>query len=133
MDTQQIIVVIIAALLSGIIGIIISNIYHSRYEKRKIKVDTLKRIFSNRYDLKGDEFSKAINEIFIIFNDSKNVIAELNLYHQKITSKQRSEDELLKLLKAMCKDTKLDYEKVNDSFFLTPFNTRTSSMEGTKN
>ncbi len=133
MDINSIIVVIVASLLSGIIGIIISNIYHKRYEERKIKIDTFRRIFSNRYDLKGDDFTRAINEVFVIFNNSENVKSALRSFHQKVINKHNSEDEFLKLLKTMCKDTNLDFEDFNDSFFLTPFNPRPSSMEPTIN
>ncbi|MCH7973928.1 MAG: hypothetical protein IH949_08590 [Bacteroidetes bacterium] len=132
MVTKSIIIVIVASLLSGIIGIIISNIYHARFEERKIKIDTFKRVFSNRYDLQGDEFSKALNEIFVIYNNSENVISALRSFHQKVVNKQNSEDELLKLLKTMCKEVDINFDDFNDSFFLKPFNTRQSSMSHTQ-
>jgi len=128
MDIQSILIILIASLLSGILGVIISNIYHKRYEERKIKIESFKRLFSNRYDLKGDEFTRAINEIFIIFNNSYNVISALRSFHEKIVNKNNSEDEFLKLLKEICKDTNLNFEEFNDSFFLIPFNTKPSSM-----
>jgi hypothetical protein len=128
MNTQPILIILIASLLSGIIGVIISNVYHKRYEERKIKIESFKRLFSNRYDLKGDEFTRAINEVFIIFNNSNNVISALRSFHEKIVNKNNSEDEFLKLLKEICKDTNLNFEEFNDSFFLIPFNTRPSSM-----
>ena len=133
MDTTAIIVTVISSLLSGIVGVIISAAYYHHYEKRRTKIDSFKRFFSNRYDLKGDEFSRAINEIFVVFHDSEKVISTLRAYHQRVTDKQNSEDELLKLHKAMCKDVKIDFDKFNDSFFLRPFNTRLSSMAQQKN
>ena len=133
MGTIAIIVTVITSLLSGIVGVIISAAYYRHYEKRRTKIDSFKRFFSNRYDLKGDEFSRAINEIFVVFHDSEKVISTLRAYHQRVTGKQNSEDELLKLHKAMCKDVKIDFDKFNDSFFLRPFNTRPSSMAQQKN
>jgi len=120
--------IIVSSLLSGIVGVIISIVYYRRYEKRRTKIDTFKRFFSNRYDLKGDEFSRAINEIFVIFHDSRDVISSLRAYHQKVTDRQPSQDELLKLNKALCKDVNINFDNFNDSFFLRPFNTRPSSM-----
>src|SRR2546423_99109 len=52
-----ILVTLVSSLVSGIIGVITSLLYTRYYEKRKMKLDTLKRFAANRYDLKGDEFS----------------------------------------------------------------------------
>ncbi len=67
---------ILSSLLSGIIGVVISTIYYRRHEARKIKLDTLTRVIANRYDLKGDEFSRALNEIFVIFQKSNRIVCE---------------------------------------------------------
>ena len=128
MNTTAIIVTVVSSLLSGVIGVIISTAYYRRHEKRRTKIDTFKRFFSNRYDLKGDEFSRAINEIFVIFHDSEEVLSALRVYHQRVTGRQDSEDELLRLHKAMCNDVNISFDKFNDSFFLRPFNTRLTSM-----
>lgn len=130
MDIKSIIVTVVASLLSGIVAVIISAAYYRYHEKQRTKIDTFKRFFSNRYDLKGDEFSRAINEIFVVFHESEEVISTLRAYHQRVTDKQASEDELLKLHKAMCKDVNINFDKFNDSFFLRPFNTRPSSRIG---
>lgn len=121
-------VTIVSSLISGIVGVIISTIYHRRYERRRMKIDTLKAFVGHRYDLKGDAFSRALNEIFLVFHDSAAVMNLLSEYHSKVTARQSSEDELIKLFKAMCKDVGMEYGQFNDSFFLKPFNTRPSSM-----
>ena len=83
-------ITIISSLLYVITGIIISNYYHKRNMDRRIKVDTFKRVFSNRYDLKGEEFSQAINEIFVIYNNSEQVIKALNNFHDTATSNNKN-------------------------------------------
>jgi hypothetical protein len=127
--TTSIIVTLVSSLISGIVAVIISIVYYRRYEKRRTKIDTLKRFFANRYDLKGDEFSRAINEIFVIFHDSEEVLSALRAFHQRIIDKQNSEDELLRLHKAMCNAVNIAFDKFNDSFFLRPFNTRADSRD----
>ncbi len=122
------VVIIISSLISGIVGVLISICYYRRYEKRKVRIDTVKRFFSNRYDLKGDEFSRALNEIYIVFNGSSEVMSALADFHGKVVSRQNSEDALLKLHKALCISVGISFDKFNDSFFLTPFNTKESSM-----
>ena len=121
-----------SSLLSGIIGVVISTIYYRRHEAKKIKLETLTKVIANRYDLKGDEFSRALNEIFVIFQKSKPVMKVLSEFHEKTTTPSVSnEDALLRLIKAMCDDVSVSYDDVNDSFFLRPFNTRSSSSINT--
>jgi len=127
--TTNIIVTLVSSLISGIVAVSISIVYYRHYEKRRTKIDTLKRFFANRYDLKGDEFSRAINEIFVIFHDSEEVLSALRAFHQRIIDKQNSEDELLSLHKAMCNAVNIGFDKFNDSFFLRPFNTRPDSRD----
>ena len=120
---------IIGALLSGVVAVIVSTIYYRRYEHRKAKLDTLKRFAAYRYDVKGEEFSRALNEIFIAFVESRDVLKALSDYHEKVTAKQASLDHLVKLFKAMCNDLNIAYDQFNDSFFLCPFNTRQSCAD----
>jgi hypothetical protein len=108
----------------------ISTYYYKKSERKRIKVDTAKRLFSNRFDVTGDEFSRALNEVFVIFYDSKVVMKSLAEFHQIIVSKQKhiANDKLVKLFKAICEDTGIDYRAFNDSFFLQPFNIKPESM-----
>ena len=123
-NTMAILITIFSSLLSGIVAVIISKIYYRNYEKHKIKVDTLTRFVGNRYDLKGDKFSGALNEIFVVFQSSSDVMSTLSKYHEKVVARQNSEDNLIRLFKAMCDDVGVKYDQFNDSFFTRPFNTR---------
>jgi len=121
---------IVAAIISGVAGVVISTVYYRRYEKLKVKTETAKRLIANRYDLTGEEFTRALNEVFIIFHDSKPVINALAEFHNVITTRQTSlsNDKLVKLFKEICKNVNIDYAAFNDSFFLQPFNTKPNSM-----
>lgn len=121
-------VVIAASLLSGVLGALLSIIVYGRREKRRFKVDTLKRFAANRYDLKGDEFSRALNEIYVVFNQNRDVMNALQELHERTTAKRPSEDALVRLYKAMCTDVGVAFGDFNDSFFLTPFNTKATSQ-----
>ena len=127
MTIGQIVLTIITSLISGVVGVVISTLFYVRHERRKDRLETLRRFMGNRYDLKGDEFSRALNEIFVVYKGSPKVMQALSSYHKKVTGQQDSEDELIKLLKAMCEDVSLSYNEFNDSFFLRPFNTRPTS------
>ena len=120
---------VLSSLLSGIIGVIISTIYYRFHEAKKIKIDTLTKVIANRYDLHGDNFSRALNEIFIIFRKSRPVMEALSEFHKRtITPNVNNEDAPLHLIKKMCDDVSVSYDGFNDSFFLRPFNTRLSSQ-----
>jgi len=126
MTLDLILITIFSSLISGVFGVIISTAFYVLHERRKDKIETLRKFFGNRYDLLGDEFSRALNEVFVVFEKSPKVIAALSEYHKKVIIRQNSEDELIKLFKAMCNDVKLGYSDFNDSFFLHPFNTRSN-------
>ncbi len=124
----------VGGVISGaIVGALVSNWFYIKYGRRKIKWEALRRFMSNRYDLKGDEFSRALNEIFLAFNSSLKVMDALSEFHKKTIARDKNqEDTLVRLMKAMCDDMGLAYREFNDSFFLTPFNTRPSSAETSK-
>ncbi|WP_143075614.1 DUF6680 family protein [Desulfomicrobium apsheronum] len=126
MTTAQILITILSSLISGMVAVIVSTVFYVFHELRKDKLETLRRFVGNRYDIRGDEFSRALNEVFVVFEKSPKVIAALSEYHKKIITRQNSEDELIKLFKAMCNDVNLGYSDFNDSFFLPPFNTRSN-------
>lgn len=119
---------IIISLLSGLAGAIVSTCIYLRRDKKMFKVQTLKKFGANRYDVLGDNFSQALNEIFVVFNDSPKVMKKLDNYHKIISkengSSEPANDALVLLYKAMCDATKTNYKHLNDSFFLKPFNSK---------
>lgn len=120
------ILVITSSVVSGVAGIIISIIYHRQYEKRLVKLSVLRNIFGYKFQLGSNdkkEFNKAINEIPIVFHDSKAVlIAHKNLY-ETLNSENKDSKEcdrrFIDLYKAILKDLKLDLDKyISDEEFL---------------
>ncbi len=121
-----VLITIISSLISGALGVIISIAYHRRAEKRQQKLNTLKQFVGYRYDLKGEHFTKALNEIFVVFQDSEEVLNKLNKFHEIIVSKQTTlaNDKLISLFKEMCKDLSIDPSKYSESLFLKAFNVK---------
>lgn len=121
-----ILITVIAALSSGILGVIISIVYHRRAERTRAKIETLKNFCGYRYDLKGEDFTKTLNEIFIVFQDSEDVLEKLNKFHEVVVARQAdlANDKLVALFKAMCKDLKINPDKYSESFFLKAFNVK---------
>ena len=126
---------ILTALLSGLAGALLSTAVYVHREKRAFKVNTIKKFAANRYDIVGDDFTKALNEIFIVFNDSEEVMNALSDFHRIVTTRQgttQANDGLVRLYKSMCNNTKVKYERFNDSFFLMPFNIKQDQMQQSK-
>ncbi|MBN1383920.1 MAG: hypothetical protein JW983_03435 [Elusimicrobia bacterium] len=118
-------VVIIASLLSGLITFILSSWFYWNLEERKIKIDTAKRLMGYRYDLRGEGFTKAINESLIIFADDENVVKAIEELYTTLSvpEKPDANSKMLALLKAVCKDIdRLPKNIDNDAYFLKVFN-----------
>ncbi len=121
-----VLITIISSLLSGVLGVAISIVYHRREEKRQQKLNTLKDFVGYRYDPKCESFTKALNEIFLVFQDSKEVIEKLTNLHEIVVSKQTGlvDDKLIALFKEMCKNLNIDTNKYSESLFFKAFNVK---------
>lgn len=133
MDWKIFITAIIAALLSGLLGVIITDIRYRRLEKYLRKLKTLKDFAANRYDISGVDFTRALNEIFIAFSDSAKVKHALKKFHENTLSPTRSSalanQYLVELFKSMCEDINIKTSDFTDSFFLTPFNIKKENKD----
>lgn len=125
---------IVASLISGIIGVIMTLAWQRRSEIRRQKIEVLRELSGYRFTLidhgtgvqPADKarFQGALNQIFIIYADDEAVMRTLGEFHASVVSKQAGaiiNDHLVKLFKAMANSAKVDISQLNDSFFLTPF------------
>ena len=121
-------IVIVAAIISGLLGVVISLMYYRRHEKYLRKLQTLKDFSGYRYDLRGEAFTRAMNEIFIVFSDSTKVKQALKRFYENTMSPVRSstlaDQYLVELFKSMCEDLNIKTGDFTDSFFLTAFNVK---------
>jgi len=120
--------ILISSLISGLIGVGVSTWYNHRNEIRRTKLQVLQQLLGNRHDVRGQLFTEALNQIFLIFYDSQDVLSALKELHECIMSDQKTEDlanqKFLYLVKAMCKNLKINPEPLTDTFFLLPFNVK---------
>lgn len=123
--TLWILITIISSIISGVLGVIISNKYQKKTLVKQAKIETLKNFVGYRYDIKGEQFTKAINEIFIIFQDSQDVIDKLNSFHESVVNKNALGDhKLYQLFTSMCNDLKYDTHKFSETSFMSVFNVK---------
>ena len=135
MSGLQIIITLVTAIVSGILGSIITlvvNEHRQKLHRRQALVDDIfgyryQLSSSNRLDLDGIGLRKALNRIVVIFNDKEDVLKACdNLYDilaikDEQDKKQKADDALITLLKEMCKVSKIKCENWNDSRFTRVF------------
>lgn len=128
MSTCDLMFTLLSSVISGLIGVIVSILYYKRYEKRQMKYKTLRDIAANRYDILGEEFTKSLNEIFVVYNDSSNVRNALKRFHENRIAGTQNNDlanqYLIELFKSMCDNIGIKYGEFTDNFFLRPFSTK---------
>lgn len=126
MTTQFVLVTIIAALISGLIGVLISARFFSRLEKRKLKIDTARRLLGYRYDVTSEQFSVAINEVFVVFGDSSKVLKAMQDFYEALSApgKPHADERLVTFLKTICEDVGIVHKDISDAYFRKTFNLR---------
>lgn len=112
METNYLLV-IISSLFSGILGLVISNLYHYKMEKYRMKLSILTKLMGNRHERNSKEYLEALNSIFIYFNSNKKILDVLNGMHDNLSNQ---DDKLLSLVKLMCRDLRVNIDNFNDSF-----------------
>lgn len=68
----------------------------------------------------------ALNECLVVFSDNKEIIQTINELYKTASSRGilSNEDTMLTLFKLVCKDAGIFPVGINDTAFLTAFNTR---------
>ena len=122
MTYSEIIIAFITALISGLVATVVSNIYYSKKQNMQLKIELIKNILGYAYEMtekyKADEYHiiKYLNQIYIIFNDSEEVMEAATRYKESSTN-----ENFITMIKRMCDDTEIKYSKINDSFIDKPF------------
>jgi hypothetical protein len=127
-------ITVLASLLSGVVGAFASTWYHISYERTRLKKETLRRFAANRHALLSgspksneEEFSQALNEIIVVFNNDPNVMSELLELHDAVYnggSSNRIEDKIVSLFREMCAASSVVHGDFDDQHILTPFGTK---------
>jgi hypothetical protein len=97
------------------------------FEIHRIKLEALRKIAGARTALSPltfrenvRRFYEGLNEVMVIFSDSNAVSSALIAFKAALGT-PNSNDRLLDLFKAMCRDVGIEPSALNDSMFLQPF------------
>lgn len=129
MTETAILITIVSSLLSGIIGVLLSFYFFNRLEKRKLKVDTARRLIGSRYDIKSSEFQVTFNEVLIVFSDNKEIMSAIEDFWNILQSKSNYKsddiinDKLVIVLKLVCEEVGMVPKNLNETYFLRIFTT----------
>ena len=126
MGIEAIIVTLISSLISGLVGVGVATWYFYKLERHKLKLDLARRLLGNRYSIKGDAFSCAMNEVIAVFADSKDVLNNMSRLYEALQAqgKPNAEVALIDFLKSVCKASRLTQATLNDAYLLKIFNAR---------
>lgn len=126
MTQEAILIALVSSLLSGLIGVAVSSWFFYRLERHKLKLDLARRLLGHRYSITGDHFSAAMNEVFVVFADSKDVLQKMERLYETLQTpgKPNADGVFTDFLKAVCKNAGLSQATLNDQYFIKTFNAR---------
>lgn len=126
MTQEAILIALVSSLISGLIGVGVSSWFFYRLERHKLKLDLARRLLGHRYSITGNHFSTAMNEVFVVFADSKIVLQKMEHLYETIQTpgKPNADEVFIDFLKAVCKNAGLSQATLNDKYFLQIFNAR---------
>lgn len=126
MTSDAILVTLASSLLSGLMGISVSTWYFYKLERHKQKLDLARRLLGNRYNISGEHFSCAMNEVIAVFADAAEVLKKMERLYEslQVPEKPNSEVALIDFLKAVCKSSGLSQVTLNDTYLIKTFNAR---------
>ncbi|MGA7675268.1 MAG: DUF6680 family protein [Rhizomicrobium sp.] len=117
---------ILSIIASGAVGVVIALIvqlwWESRTTLRQMKLDCLRRIAGNRSGPPTKEFAAALNEVFVTFNKSPDVVEKMKTFLRAANTRTTTDDHLLEVIKSMMDDLGLKYKNISDSDMLTKIN-----------
>jgi hypothetical protein len=122
-------VTIVSSLLSGLLGVLISSAFYERLERRRYKRETVRRLLGARFDVASTDFKMAMNEIPVVFSDSKKVMAALEEFWQELQTPQKADADpkMAAFLRAVCEDVGVIHKGADDKFFLRYFSAQPSA------
>lgn len=124
--------VLASAFLSGLLAVWASNRSNRLNEIRRLKLRILQEMMAYRYDINGEGFVKAMNQVSVVYHESKEVLEELNAYHEYCQTPVRDVNvaiqRLIVLFRAMYRHLNIKTEPLTEDFFRTPFTVTTNQQ-----
>lgn len=114
-----------SGLIATLVTIIVTIIQQRKQARKNFKMQVFQDLIAYRTDItdKGTatgNFSKAINLVFVAYNDSPAVLDAFEKFRKSVHDKKDSIDDLITMLKLMAKELHINYDFSNDSLFTVP-------------
>lgn len=131
MTIENIILVLVSALISGLFATYVTDLNQKIQQEKQLKLKLASDVFGYRYQLKTSsgiketEFICALNKVPIIFSNSKEVMdAYTKFLHSSRDDKSTEEENnstLINLIKRICEDIGINHFYWDDKIIETPF------------
>ena len=120
---MDILSIIAGGLVGAVVTLVIQLYWQSKQTTRQLKLDCLRRVAAHRSGPATKEFAAALNEIFVTFNKSTEVVRRMETFQGTINQTGgHSNDELMALVKSMMDDLALKHDRISDTFLLSRIN-----------
>lgn len=127
---------IISSLFSGLVAtgvtLFVTHLIQKKREKYNYKVQLFRDLIAYRTDIVPNSnptgnFQKAVNQVFIAYNDCPKVLEAYETFRKNVMYKDNTRrgdekiiDNLVALLKVMAAEIRVDYSFSNDDLFTKP-------------
>ena len=138
MTESQVLVTLLSSAISGLIGVFVSFYFFRRLENRKLKIETARKLFGSKYNMAGQDFQEAMNEVMFVFADCQGVIRAMQELWETLQTPQggRSptapDEKLVALMKAVCKEVGVRYKNLPDAYFLRYLSVPNNALQATQ-
>ena len=93
--------IVVSGLLSSLLATGITLYVQQRTTRRQMKLDCLRRLAAFRTPQPTEKFIEALNEVFVTFNDAREVMSALSKFNRDVRDGRGHRNEhLIDLLKA---------------------------------
>ena len=135
-ECKNLMEMLVSAVFSGLLATVITLVVTTVQSRKKEARDYKMRVFSDLIAWRVDilpgaiptgNFSKAVNQVFIAYNDCPKVMEAFETFRKNVIYRTNVEqdnakiiDSLVMLLKAMADELNIDYTFSNDDLFTRP-------------
>ena len=135
-ECKNLMEMLVSAVFSGLLATVLTLVVTTVQSRKKEARDYKMRVFSDLIAWRVDilpgtiptgNFSKAVNQVFIAYNDCPKVMDAFEAFRKNVIYRTNVEqdnakiiDSLVMLLKAMADELNIDYTFSNDDLFTRP-------------
>ena len=100
-----------------------------RQHLHTLRMGLFSELMGQRYNVKGDAFTAALNRVLVLFDDDPEVVRTARDFSQRAKSQTADNQELVKLFRAICRNLRISENTITDDDFTTAFNVQSGPIQ----